>query len=481
MKILDSDTILPKKNQPPVWYVKDSEPKSEGKNGDFFINTETSIYYRKDNGIWNRLGTLKGSKGEKGETGQTGSKGDDAYQVWLSEGNTGSVKDFLISLIGKQGPQGPKGERGPKGDKGDKGEKGAKGDRGENGREIELRVTDKAIQWRYELGVWKDLILLSKITSTKEVIKYFGGGGGSSTGTSNVFNLSDLQDVVISSPTTNQLLKYDGTKWVNATVSGSGAVDSVNGETGVVVLDADDIDDTSTTHKFATASQLSNADSALQPTDIATGTITPRADDLNLSGGSDGDVLTVQSDGSLALETPAETGQQAFTTVVDAAGNGDYTSISAAIADGATKIFVKSGSYTENSAFSITADNVSIVGESAAGVQIATNAIITVSGDNFVLKNVTFNSSDGQLFTNNTEATIIEGCTFNVAPSTQSAFLFYIPLNMRFCNNRIYDTGTASVNPKISFASVRSAIINDNHWEINPSSTTNISIGSNGS
>lgn len=47
----------------------------------------------------------------------------------------------------------------------------------------------------------------------------------------------------------------------------SGAVDSVNGATGVVVLDADDIDDTSTTHKFASASQLSNADSALQPGD----------------------------------------------------------------------------------------------------------------------------------------------------------------------------------------------------------------------
>ena len=36
-----------------------------------------------------------------------------------------------------------------------------------------------------------------------------------------------------------------------------GAVDSVNGQTGVVVLDADDIDDTSTTHKFTTAGDIS--------------------------------------------------------------------------------------------------------------------------------------------------------------------------------------------------------------------------------
>jgi len=38
--------------------------------------------------------------------------------------------------------------------------------------------------------------------------------------------------------------------------SGGGAVTSVNGDTGVVVLDADDIDDSATTNKFATAAEL---------------------------------------------------------------------------------------------------------------------------------------------------------------------------------------------------------------------------------
>lgn len=38
---------------------------------------------------------------------------------------------------------------------------------------------------------------------------------------------------------------------------------------------------------------------------IATGTITALTDDINFSGGSDGDVLTKQADGSLALETPS--------------------------------------------------------------------------------------------------------------------------------------------------------------------------------
>lgn len=36
----------------------------------------------------------------------------------------------------------------------------------------------------------------------------------------------------------------------------TGSVDSVNGETGTVVLDPDDLDDTSTTHKFASAAEL---------------------------------------------------------------------------------------------------------------------------------------------------------------------------------------------------------------------------------
>ena len=48
---------------------------------------------------------------------------------------------------------------------------------------------------------------------------------------------------------------------------GGGAVDSVNTQTGVVVLDADDISDATTTNKFATQAQLDKADSALQPSE----------------------------------------------------------------------------------------------------------------------------------------------------------------------------------------------------------------------
>lgn len=54
------------------------------------------------------------------------------------------------------------------------------------------------------------------------------------------------------------------------TIPAPAPVDSVNTQTGAVVLDADDIDDTSTTHKFATAAQLTSIGTAVQPGDLAT-------------------------------------------------------------------------------------------------------------------------------------------------------------------------------------------------------------------
>lgn len=54
-------------------------------------------------------------------------------------------------------------------------------------------------------------------------------------------------------------IKYgDGvTNWNSLPYGNVGSVVSVNGATGTVVLDADDIDDTGTTHKFVTSSELS--------------------------------------------------------------------------------------------------------------------------------------------------------------------------------------------------------------------------------
>lgn len=71
--------------------------------------------------------------------------------------------------------------------------------------------------------------------------------------------IDQLSGVTLMSPILNgQALVYNsGTgEWENGTISGSGAVDSVNSQTGVVVLDADDISDASTTNKFVTAADI---------------------------------------------------------------------------------------------------------------------------------------------------------------------------------------------------------------------------------
>ncbi|MCP4077654.1 MAG: hypothetical protein GY744_15890, partial [Gammaproteobacteria bacterium] len=68
-------------------------------------------------------------------------------------------------------------------------------------------------------------------------------------------------DVDLTGLADNDILVYDsGTSTFKPEPAPSGAVDSVNGQTGVVVLDADDIDDSTTTNKYATQSQLDKVD-----------------------------------------------------------------------------------------------------------------------------------------------------------------------------------------------------------------------------
>lgn len=49
----------------------------------------------------------------------------------------------------------------------------------------------------------------------------------------------------------------DGVVTIASSGGGAGTVDSVNGQTGVVTLDADDIDDAATTHKFTSSAEIS--------------------------------------------------------------------------------------------------------------------------------------------------------------------------------------------------------------------------------
>ena len=71
-------------------------------------------------------------------------------------------------------------------------------------------------------------------------------------------------------PQLNQVLMWtSNSRWEPRNVSPTGGADvtSVNSQTGDVVLDADSIDDSSTSHKFATSAQLGLADTSVQPGD----------------------------------------------------------------------------------------------------------------------------------------------------------------------------------------------------------------------
>tara|TARA_S200002703_G_scaffold102303_1_gene88603 strand:+ start:7920 stop:10238 length:2319 start_codon:yes stop_codon:yes gene_type:complete len=72
--------------------------------------------------------------------------------------------------------------------------------------------------------------------------------------TDSINALSDV-DITTNAPTNGQVLEWDGTNFVPGDVT-TAPVDSVNTQTGAVVLDADDIDDSSTTNKFTTAADI---------------------------------------------------------------------------------------------------------------------------------------------------------------------------------------------------------------------------------
>jgi microcystin-dependent protein len=120
------------------------------------------------------------------------------------------------------------------------------------------------------------------------------------TGTQTASTISDF-DTEVSNNTdvaANTTARHDA-----LTVTDSSEIDfTLTGQDLTASIKSASVDETKL--DASVNASLDLADTALQPADIASGTITARADDINLSGGIDGDVLTVQADGSLSLEAP---------------------------------------------------------------------------------------------------------------------------------------------------------------------------------
>ena len=68
------------------------------------------------------------------------------------------------------------------------------------------------------LNALTDVTLTSPLL-VNQVIKYNGTEWVNGTGTAGATNLDGLTDVTLTSPTNNQVLKYNGTDWVNSTIA----------------------------------------------------------------------------------------------------------------------------------------------------------------------------------------------------------------------------------------------------------------------
>jgi hypothetical protein len=125
--------------------------------------------------------------------------------------------------------------------------------------------------------------------------------------------LNDLADVS-GTPTDGQVLTYDSVNGWQPEDGGGGAVDSVNGQTGVVVLDADDIDDSTTTNKFTTQAEidkLAGIEAGADVTDAANvttalGSISVTAHSDVTSAGSGDIITTIERDKLAGIEAGAE-------------------------------------------------------------------------------------------------------------------------------------------------------------------------------
>lgn len=144
-----------------TWLSGTGKPSSQGKTGDFYLDTSNFDIYSKATGSWVKSGNIKGTKGDKGEKGETG-EGFSIYKTYDSvsamnadKANVAQGKFVLIAsnvedadnaklyvkgasdftfLTDLSGAQGIKGEKGEKGNPGQDGATGPAGKDGDNVR-----------------------------------------------------------------------------------------------------------------------------------------------------------------------------------------------------------------------------------------------------------------------------------------------------------------------------------------------------------
>ncbi len=150
------------------------------------------------------------------------------------------------------------------------------------------------------------------LNSTTNVLTIALSGGNTATvDLSGLISAGGLADA----PSDDAVYGRQNGAWV--VVSGSGAVDSVNSQTGAVVLDADDISDTTTTKKFTSAGDIAKMANVPADTNAALDTKANTADMGTLGTGVDtaietavnttGGIVTVGNSSATSAPLPAYT------------------------------------------------------------------------------------------------------------------------------------------------------------------------------
>jgi hypothetical protein len=192
--------------------VKDLQPALEA----IMINTEPKEVQKvkleigeQDEIATQFFSMLKGKKGDKGDKGDS-IKGD--------KGDTGEQ-----GIQGEKGEKGDKGDRGEKGDRGitgEKGEKGEKGDKGEDGKAGKAGTKgkdgspDTAEQIADKINTLSKKIDFKVIKNFPDFAKNNGGNG--------IGYIREASDVSINNVVNGQALVWNGSAWVNGTVSSGG-------------------------------------------------------------------------------------------------------------------------------------------------------------------------------------------------------------------------------------------------------------------
>lgn len=93
--------------------------------------------------------------------------------------------------------------------------------------------------------------MANKRISSLDDITLVGGTSTAEVNANDILPITDVDDTTGSAQGTTKAVKVSD-------LMGESPVQSVNTQTGAVVLDADDVDDSSTSHKFVTASDITN-------------------------------------------------------------------------------------------------------------------------------------------------------------------------------------------------------------------------------